>query len=178
VVDAEVFDPSELTWLEVVVDALADPLEEAVVDVEAVDEEACDEESVCTMVFVEALDVPVDGVDLSADAVVFVEALAEPEPGVAVPVDTIVLVELLAELEPGVVVPVEAVEAFVLVDVLAELEPPEDAVVELEVEAVADVAAVAAEVEGLFATVVWVVGVDVDTGVEPTGVDDPDVVVV
>jgi hypothetical protein len=178
VVDAEPFDPSELTWLEVEVDALADPLEEAEVDVEAVDEEACDEGSVCTMVFVEALDVPVDGVDLPADAVVFVETLAEPEPGVAVPVDAIVLVDVLAELEPGVVVPVAAVDAFVLVDVLAELEPPEDAVVELEVEAVADVVPVVTEVDGLFATVVWVVGVEDDTGVEPTGFDDPDVVVV
>jgi hypothetical protein len=138
VVDAVPFDPPELAWLEVEVEVLADPVDEALVDVEAVDEEAGVEEPVTAIVLVEAVDLPFDGVELSADAVVLVEVLADPV-------------------------------------------PPEDAVVELEVEAVAEFVPVFAEVDGLVAAVDWVVEVEDDAGVEgvvAAGVDDPDVVVV
>ena len=51
VVDAEPFDPPEVVWLEVEVVVFPDPVDEALVDVDAVDEEDPVEDPVAAVVF-------------------------------------------------------------------------------------------------------------------------------
>ena len=123
------------------------------------------------VVFVEVLDDPVVGLELPVEAVVFVDVLDDP----------VVVVELAGRGGRVRRPARRSVDAFVLVEVLAVPVPLEDAVVEVEVEAVGELLPVVAEVDGLVTAVVWVVEVEDDAGVggiEVTGVDVPDVVVV
>ena len=77
-VDAEPVEAPELTWLDVDVVVFAVPVDEALVEVDAVAEESGLVVHVTAPVLVAAPGVQLGGVVLPADAVVLVEAFADP----------------------------------------------------------------------------------------------------